>query len=51
MIAARIFTGWYFMHFLVVIPAVGRLEKPRPLPHSISQAVLKNKRSRLSEQP
>jgi ubiquinol-cytochrome c reductase cytochrome b/c1 subunit len=44
-IAARIFTGWYFIHFLVVIPVVGRLEKARPLPHSISEAVLRKKRS------
>jgi ubiquinol-cytochrome c reductase cytochrome b/c1 subunit len=42
-IAARVLTAWYFIHFLIVLPLLGRYEKPRPLPISISQAVLKNK--------
>ena len=42
-ILARIFTAWYFIHFLVVLPLLGRLEKPRPLPNSISEAVLKKR--------
>ncbi len=37
---ARIFTTYYFAHFLVVLPLVGRLEKSRPLPGSITEAVL-----------
>jgi quinol-cytochrome oxidoreductase complex cytochrome b subunit len=32
-------TGYYFAHFLVVLPIVGRIEKPRPLPASITAAV------------
>src|ERR671937_1000937 len=40
-IVARIFTAWYFIHFLVVLPLLGRLEKPRPLPNSISESVLR----------
>jgi len=37
---ARIFTAYYFAHFLIVLPIVGLLEKPRPLPGSITEAVL-----------
>ena len=37
---ARIFTTYYFAHFLLVLPIVGWLEKPRPLPGSITEAVL-----------
>ncbi len=37
---ARFFTAYYFLHFLVVMPIVGVLETPRPLPRSISEAVL-----------
>jgi len=37
---ARIFTTYYFAHFLLVLPIVGLLEKPRPLPGSITEAVL-----------
>ncbi|MCX2725854.1 cytochrome b [Roseibium salinum] len=40
-ILARIFTIYYFAHFLVILPLLGFLEKPRPLPASISEAVLK----------
>jgi quinol-cytochrome oxidoreductase complex cytochrome b subunit len=39
-IAARILTAWYFIHFLVILPLLGLLEKPKPLPASISEAVL-----------
>ncbi len=37
---ARIATAYYFAHFLIVMPLVGLLETPRPLPSSISEAVL-----------
>jgi quinol-cytochrome oxidoreductase complex cytochrome b subunit len=40
-IAARVLTAWYFIHFLVVLPLLGRVERPRPVPYSISQAVLR----------
>ena len=42
-VLARIFTAWYFIHFLIILPLLGRLEKPRPLPNSISEAVLKKR--------
>jgi len=37
---SRIGTLYYFFHCLVVLPVLGKLEKPLPLPESISQAVL-----------
>ncbi len=40
-IFSRIFTAYYFAHFLIILPLLGFLEKPRPLPASISEAVLK----------
>jgi len=32
-------TGWYFLHFLVVLPILGKVEKTQPVPESISAAV------------
>ena len=37
---ARIFTFYYFAHFLLVMPIVGLIETPKPLPRSITEAVL-----------
>jgi ubiquinol-cytochrome c reductase cytochrome b subunit len=37
---SRVGTLYYFFHFLVVLPVLGKLEKPLPLPESISHAVL-----------
>jgi len=34
-------TAYYFLHLLVVLPVLGKLERPRPLPESISAAVTK----------
>jgi ubiquinol-cytochrome c reductase cytochrome b/c1 subunit len=34
-------TFWYFLHFLVLTPLIGKLERPLPLPTSIAEAVLK----------
>jgi ubiquinol-cytochrome c reductase cytochrome b subunit len=39
-IAARILTAYYFIHFLVILPLLGLIEKPRPLPASITESVL-----------
>jgi ubiquinol-cytochrome c reductase cytochrome b subunit len=39
-IAARILTVYYFAHFLLVMPIVGLLERPKPLPASITESVL-----------
>jgi ubiquinol-cytochrome c reductase cytochrome b subunit len=37
---AKFGTAYYFIYFLVILPLLGRLETPRPLPASISEAVL-----------
>ena len=36
----RIATTYYFLHFIVLLPLVGRMESPDPLPDSIATAVL-----------
>jgi len=40
-IFSQICTAYYFAHFLIILPLLGFLEKPAPLPASISEAVLK----------
>ena len=39
-ILSRVATLYYFAHFLVILPVLGKLERPLPLPESISQPVL-----------
>jgi len=41
LITGQIATFWYFLHFLVVLPLLGVFERPKPLPTSISEPVLK----------
>ena len=36
----RLSTAWYFAHFIIILPILGKLERPLPLPTSIAQAVL-----------
>ncbi len=40
-LAARVLTAWYFIHFLIILPLLGLVERPRPLPASISEATLR----------
>jgi ubiquinol-cytochrome c reductase cytochrome b/c1 subunit len=40
LILSRIGAAYYFLHFLVVLPVVGKLERPLPLPVSIREPVL-----------
>jgi ubiquinol-cytochrome c reductase cytochrome b/c1 subunit len=40
-IAARIFTFYYFAHFLIILPLLGIFEKTKPLPNSITESVLR----------
>jgi ubiquinol-cytochrome c reductase cytochrome b/c1 subunit len=35
-------TLYYFLHFLVITPLIGWIERPKPLPASISEPVLKS---------
>ena len=37
---SQICTAYYFLHFLVITPLVGLIEKPLALPQSIATAVL-----------
>jgi ubiquinol-cytochrome c reductase cytochrome b/c1 subunit len=39
-IAARICTAYYFLHFIVILPVLGLFETPRRIPGSIAEAVL-----------
>jgi quinol-cytochrome oxidoreductase complex cytochrome b subunit len=38
--ASRVGAAYYFLHFLLVLPLVGKYEKPLPLPISIGRPVL-----------
>jgi len=40
LVFARIATAYYFVHFLILLPLLGRYEKTDPLPMSISDPVL-----------
>lgn len=42
-IIGQIATAYYFLHFLVILPIVSMMERPRPLPNSITEAVLAKK--------
>ncbi|MCH4891612.1 cytochrome b [Sphingomonas sp. SFZ2018-12] len=42
-ILGQVATAYYFIHFLVLLPLVSMMERPRPLPNSITEAVLKGK--------
>jgi len=48
----QIATAYYFAHFFILLPLVGLLETPKPLPSSISDAVLaKNANKQPAAQP
>ncbi len=38
-VIGRVATLYYFLHFLVILPVLGKLERPLPLPESISRPV------------
>src|SRR6059058_4638018 len=38
---ARSFTAYYFAFFLVILPVLGKIERTKPLPNSISESVLR----------
>jgi quinol-cytochrome oxidoreductase complex cytochrome b subunit len=50
-IAARILTALYFLHFFLVLPLLGRFETPRPRPASIAEAVLVRDSAGLAARP
>jgi ubiquinol-cytochrome c reductase cytochrome b subunit len=41
LVLSRVGTFWYFFHFFVILPVVGWMETPRPLPVSIGSPVLR----------
>jgi ubiquinol-cytochrome c reductase cytochrome b/c1 subunit len=43
----RILSVYYFAHFIIILPLLGLLETPRPLPASISENVLPRRSPRL----
>ena len=51
LIASRICTAYYFLHFLVILPVLGLVETPKPLPESITKAVLDKSQGRGGGQP
>ncbi|MBS0222645.1 MAG: cytochrome b/b6 [Proteobacteria bacterium] len=40
---SRLATAYYFFHFIILLPVLGKIERPLPLPSSIADAVLKKK--------
>jgi ubiquinol-cytochrome c reductase cytochrome b subunit len=47
---SQLAAAYYFAHFLIIVPIISRLETPRPLPNSITEAVLKDESgSRMTE--
>jgi quinol-cytochrome oxidoreductase complex cytochrome b subunit len=42
-ILSQIFTLYYFAHFLVILPLLSKVEKPKALPASIAEAILGKK--------
>ena len=42
---SQVATLYYFFHFLILLPVLGKLERPLPLPNSIAESVLKKSAS------
>jgi quinol-cytochrome oxidoreductase complex cytochrome b subunit len=42
-VIGRICTFYYFLHFWILMPLIGKLERPLPLPTSISAAILQKR--------
>ena len=40
-VIGRVATAYWFLHFLVILPILGKIERPLPLPESISNPVLR----------
>ncbi|MGJ3647229.1 cytochrome b [Sphingomonas sp. GlSt437] len=39
-ITSQIAAAYYFAHFLIILPIIAAIERPKPLPNSITEAVL-----------
>jgi ubiquinol-cytochrome c reductase cytochrome b subunit len=42
---ARLFSAYYFLHFLVILPILGKIEKPEPVPESIEASIVRGEAS------
>ena len=40
-VIGQVATAYYFLHFLVVLPVLGKLERPLPLPESIARPIIR----------
>src|SRR5581483_10207817 len=40
LLVAQLGTAYYFFHFLILLPVLGKIERPLPMPPSIADAVL-----------
>jgi ubiquinol-cytochrome c reductase cytochrome b/c1 subunit len=40
---SQIGTAYYFFHFLILLPVLGKIERPLPMPASIADSVLVKK--------
>ncbi|HHS82171.1 MAG TPA: cytochrome b, partial [Devosia sp.] len=40
LVLSKVGTAYYFAYFLIILPIISRIEKPDPLPESISASVL-----------
>ncbi len=43
--ASRFFTFYYFAHFLIVMPVIGLIETPRPMPSSVAASMKSGRES------
>ena len=48
---SRVFTAYYFAFFLIIMPVVGLIERPKKLPGSITESVLGSKASSAPSAP
>jgi ubiquinol-cytochrome c reductase cytochrome b subunit len=39
-LVSQVFAAYYFAHFLIILPIISKIERPLPLPNSITEAVL-----------
>ena len=47
-VIGRLATFYYYLHFFVLLPLIGKMERPLPLPTSITAAVLANRKTPLT---
>ncbi len=45
----RLATIYYFAHFLLILPLLGKIEKPHPVPESINKPVLPDQRAGMGQ--